>query len=77
MLLFPLIPQSLQMTLEERPKGFARVSFLKMFSQILNLQKIKESEGTGRLLKEEVIIQSELDDQSQVREQISLLLMTL
>ena len=65
------------MIFEEKQKEFVKVSFLRMFSQILNLQKIKESEGTGRLLKEEVIIQSELDDQSQVREQISLLLMTL
>ena len=51
------------MTLEERPKGFVRVSFLKMFSQILSLQKIKENEETEKLRKEEVIIQSELEDQ--------------
>lgn len=60
------------MIFEEKQKEFVRVSFLRMFSQILNLRKIKESEGTGRLLKEEVIIQSELDDQSQVRDQIFL-----
>lgn len=51
------------MTLEERPKGFVRVSFLKMFSQILSLQKIKENEETEKLHNEEVIIQSELEDQ--------------
>lgn len=60
------------MIFEEKQKEFVKVSFLRMFSQILNLQKIKESEGTGRLLKEEVTTQSELDDQSQVRDQISL-----
>ena len=65
------------MIFEEKQKEFVKVSFLRMFSQILNLQKIKESEGIGRLLKEEVTTQSELDDQSQVRDQISLLLMTL
>nr|DAD60461.1 MAG TPA: hypothetical protein [Caudoviricetes sp.] len=65
------------MIFEEKQKEFVKVSFLRMFFQILNLRKIKESEGTGRLLKEEVTTQSELDDQSQVRDQISLLLMTL
>lgn len=65
------------MIFEERQKEFVKVSFLRMFSQILNLRKIKESEEIGRLLKEEVTTQSELDDQSQVRDQISLLLMTL
>jgi hypothetical protein len=63
MLLFPLILQSLQMTLEERQKESAKVSFLKMFSQILSLQKIKENEETEKLHNEEVIIQSELEDQ--------------
>ena len=65
------------MTLEERPKGFVRVSFLKMFSQILSLLKIKENEETEKLRKEEVIIQSEFEDQSPVKEQISLSLMIL
>nr|DAJ27334.1 MAG TPA: hypothetical protein [Bacteriophage sp.] len=77
MLLFPLILQSSQMTLEERPKEFVRVSFLKMFSQILNLRKTKESEETEKLRSEEVIIQSELEDQSPVKERISLSLMIL
>jgi hypothetical protein len=65
------------MTLEERPKEFVRVSFLKMFSQILNLRKTKESEETEKLRSEEVIIQSELEDQSPVKERISLSLMIL
>ena len=65
------------MIFEEKQKEFVKVSFLRMCFQILNLRKIKENEGIGRLLKEEVIIQSELEDQSQVRDQISLLLMTL
>lgn len=65
------------MIFEEKQKEFVKVSFLRMFFQILNLRKIKESEEIGRLLKEEVTTQSELDDQLQVREQISLLLMTL
>jgi hypothetical protein len=60
------------MIFEEKQKEFVKVSFLRMFSQILNLRKIKESEETGRLLKEEVTTQSELDDQSQVRDQIFL-----
>lgn len=60
------------MIFEEKQKEFVKVSFLRMFSQILNLQKIKENEGIGRPLKEEVTTQSELDDQSQVRDQISL-----
>nr|DAU58249.1 MAG TPA: hypothetical protein [Caudoviricetes sp.] len=60
------------MIFEEKQKEFVKVSFLRMFSQILNLRKIKESEGTGRLLKEEVTTQSELDDQSRVRDQIFL-----
>ena len=60
------------MIFEEKQKEFVKVSFLRMFSQILNLQKIKENEGIGKLLKEEVIIQSELEDQSQVRDQIFL-----
>jgi len=60
------------MIFEEKQKEFVKVSFLRMFSQILNLQKTKESEGIGRLLKEEVTTQSELEDQSQVRDQISL-----
>lgn len=60
------------MIFEERQKEFVKVSFLRMFSQILNLQKTKESEETEKLRSEEVIIQSELDDQSQVRDQISL-----
>ena len=51
------------MTLEERQKESAKVSFLKMFSQILSLQKIKENEETEKLHNEEVIIQSELEDQ--------------
>lgn len=65
------------MIFEEKQKEFVKIIFLRMSSQILNLRKIKESEGTGRLLKEEVTTQSELEDQSQVRGQISLLLMTL
>ena len=65
------------MIFEEKQKEFVKVSFLRIFSQILNLRKIKESEGIGRPLKEEVTTQSELEDQSQVRDQISLLLMTL
>ena len=60
------------MIFEEKQKEFVKVSFLRMFFQILNLRKIKENEGIGRLLKEEVTTQSELDDQSQVRDQISL-----
>ena len=59
------------MIFEEKQKEFVKVNFLRMFFQILNLRKIKESEGTGRLLKEEVTTQSELEDQSQVRDQIS------
>jgi hypothetical protein len=50
------------MTLEERPKESAKVSFLRMFSQILSSQKIKENEETEKLHNEEVIIQSELED---------------
>nr|DAJ34387.1 MAG TPA: hypothetical protein [Caudoviricetes sp.] len=63
MLLFLLILQSLQMTLEERQKESAKVSFLKMFSQILSLLKTKGSEETEKLRKEVGIIQSELEDQ--------------
>ena len=65
------------MTLEERQKESAKVSFLKMFSQILSLRKTKESEETEKLRSEEVIIQSELEDQSPVKERISLSLMIL
>ena len=60
------------MIFEEKQKEFVKVSFLRMFFQILNLRKIKESEGIGRLLKEEVTTQSELDDQPQVKDQSSL-----
>lgn len=60
------------MIFEEKQKEFVKVSFLRMFSQILNLQKIKESDEIGRPLNEEVTTQSELDDQSQVRDQIFL-----
>lgn len=77
MLLSLHILQSLQMILEERQKGFVRVSFLRMFSQTLSSQKIKEREETGKLHNEADIIQWELEDQSQVKEQISLLLMIL
>ena len=51
------------MTSEERQKGFVRVNFLKMFSQILSLQKTKENEETEKLRNEEVIIQSVFEDQ--------------
>lgn len=57
---------------EEKQKEFVKVSFLRMCFQILNLRKTKENEEIEKQLKEEVIIQSELDDQSQVRDQISL-----
>lgn len=63
------------MTFEERQKESAKVSFLKMFSQILSLLKTKESEETEKLRNEEAIIQSELEDQSPVKERISLSLM--
>ena len=65
------------MTFEERQKESAKVSFLKMFSQILSLLKTKESEETEKLRNEEAIIQSELEDQSPVKERISLSLMIL
>gem|GEM_PF-1777727 len=75
MLLCPRIPQSSQMISVERLKGFVRVSFLRMYSQILSLQKIKEREETEKPRKEEAIIQSVFEVRSQVKEQISLLLM--
>lgn len=51
------------MTLEERPKEFVKVGFLKMFSQILNLRKTKGNEETEKLRSEEAIIQSVFEDQ--------------
>nr|DAN33793.1 MAG TPA: hypothetical protein [Caudoviricetes sp.]DAN63510.1 MAG TPA: hypothetical protein [Caudoviricetes sp.] len=41
------------------------------------MRKTKESEETEKLRSEEVIIQSELEDQSPVKERISLSLMIL